>query len=162
MLFGGSVALRGDRVQIGSRGFPCAEEATGAAHFFRRGADGVWRRRARVAPADIAFGHGFGWSMALGDDFVLISGVGAPGRGEQTGAVYVYTLNGCGPGDTNCDGSIDLTDVGPFITALLDPAAYQQQYPNCRLDTADLNSDGSIDLTDAEPFIACLLNGDCG
>ena len=60
-------------------------------------------------------------------------------------------------GDTNCDGSIDLTDVGPFITALLDPDEYENKYPDCDIDNADINADGSVDLVDVEPFIELLL-----
>ncbi len=56
----------------------------------------------------------------------------------------------CDPCDTNCDGSVDLTDVEPFIALLLgdDP---------CDTCAGDANNDGSIDLTDVEAFIACLL-----
>lgn len=56
----------------------------------------------------------------------------------------------CDPCDANCDGSIDLTDVEPFIALLFggDP---------CNYCTGDTNDDGSIDLTDVEAFIGCLL-----
>lgn len=60
-------------------------------------------------------------------------------------------------GDLNCDGSVDLIDVGPFITALLEPDEYPHQYPNCDLMLADINGDGSVDLVDIEPFIELLL-----
>lgn len=60
-------------------------------------------------------------------------------------------------GDMNCDGSIDLEDVEPFILALIDPGAYPSQYPECDLTLGDVNADGSLDLVDVEPFIALLL-----
>ena len=56
----------------------------------------------------------------------------------------------CDPCDANCDGSIDLTDVEPFIALLLGREP-------CDACTGDTNNDGSIDLKDVEPFIKCLL-----
>lgn len=61
------------------------------------------------------------------------------------------------PGDMNCDGSVDLVDVGPFISALLDPDEYANEYPDCYIGRADINEDGSVDLTDVEPFIKLLI-----
>lgn len=56
----------------------------------------------------------------------------------------------CVPCDTNCDGSVDLTDVEPFIGLLLGD-------PPCAKCAGDTNNDGSVDLTDVELFIECLL-----
>lgn len=67
------------------------------------------------------------------------------------------TCAGYAEGDLNCDGSLNLVDVQPFILALIDPAGYWDRYPECDLDLADLNSDGSIDLTDVEPFVELLI-----
>lgn len=71
--------------------------------------------------------------------------------------VSITVGEGSDKGDLNCDGSVDLLDVGPFITALLDPGEYEKQYPDCDINNADINEDGSIDLTDVEPFIELLL-----
>ena len=70
--------------------------------------------------------------------------------------IFTLTYDGlaafdpCEPCDANCDGSIDLTDVEPFIGLLFgeDP---------CTFCTGDVNGDGSVDLTDVEGFIECLL-----
>ena len=59
--------------------------------------------------------------------------------------------------DMNCDGSVDAFDIDPFITALLDPAGYEQQYPDCDLLNADVNGSGGVDAFDIDPFIAVLL-----
>ena len=63
-----------------------------------------------------------------------------------------------GRGDVNCDGSLDLGDVEPFIDALLDAEKYKQKYPDCDIKRADITLDGSVDLLDVEPFITLLLN----
>lgn len=57
----------------------------------------------------------------------------------------------CDPCDTNCDGSVDLTDVEPFIKLLLMGGR------GCSECSGDTNGDGSVDLTDVEGFIKCLL-----
>ena len=80
--------------------------------------------------------------VMAGGDFELVGGfwaVGPAGGGPP-----------CDPCDANCDGSVDLTDVEPFIMLLLggDPCA------ECAGDTT---GDGSVDLTDVEGFIECLL-----
>lgn len=60
-------------------------------------------------------------------------------------------------GDTNWDGSVDLLDVSPFITALLDEAEYERQFGYSVLYACDANRDGSLDTLDVEPFIELLL-----
>lgn len=60
-------------------------------------------------------------------------------------------------GDANWDGSVDLLDVSPFITALLDDAEYERKYGHSVLYACDANRDGSVDTLDVEPFIALLL-----
>ena len=78
--------------------------------------------------------------------------------GAQGKGLTIVRLTGLpAPGDLNCDGSVDLTDVGPFITALLDPQEYENQYPDCDINNGDTNDDGSVDLTDVESFIELLL-----
>lgn len=59
----------------------------------------------------------------------------------------------------NCDGSLDLVDVEPFSTALLDPDQCVDRYPDCDIELADLNRDGSVNLVNIEPFMEALLGG---
>ena len=83
--FGSSVALSGDWAVVGA---PATAERAGAIHVFQRaGAD--WVRKARLAPADLQSGDGFGTSLALNGTQLL---VGAPGRNERAGVVYAYRL----------------------------------------------------------------------
>lgn len=60
-------------------------------------------------------------------------------------------------GDLNCDGSVDLPDVEPFVVALLSPDDYAKQWPDCDISHADVNDDGSVDLADVSGFIELLL-----
>ena len=50
-------------------------------------------------------------------------------------------------GDVNCDNSVDLLDVAPFVEALSEKIF---------IDKADMNRDGAVDLLDVEPFVARL------
>jgi hypothetical protein len=67
---------------------------------------------------------------------------------------------GAGPGDLNCDGSIDFGDINPFVLYLSDVAAWQATYPDCPLQNGDINVDGSYpSFGDINPFVA-LLTGE--
>jgi hypothetical protein len=59
-------------------------------------------------------------------------------------------------GDLNCDGVVDTADVDPFVLALVDPAGYSAQYPECDLLRADCNGDGVVNAFDIDGFIELL------
>ena len=64
-------------------------------------------------------------------------------------------LNGVLPddvllGDVNCDGEINLLDVGPFVD-LITAGEFDVK--------ADINEDGAVDLLDVQPFIMLLTGG---
>ena len=65
-------------------------------------------------------------------------------------------------GDLNCDDAVDAFDIDPFIIALLQPALYEIQYPDCQRLHADADANGSINAFDIEPFIETLLAGGSG
>lgn len=62
-------------------------------------------------------------------------------------------------GDLNCDGSVDVLDINPFIQALADPGAYAADHPGCHIDMADINGDLAVDIIDINGFIALLEAG---
>ena len=53
-------------------------------------------------------------------------------------------------GDVNCDGSVDLLDIAPFVD-LISNGGFSVK--------ADINEDGSVTLLDVEPFIDILAGG---
>lgn len=53
-------------------------------------------------------------------------------------------------GDINCDGVVDLFDVGPFVDLLT-----QMQFDP----KADINGDAMVDLLDVQPFVELLAGG---
>ena len=105
---------------------------------------------------------GGGATFSTGGDFSLGGTIGQHDAGAMTGGSFelvggFWPVGGasggppCNPCDTNCDGSIDLTDVEPFIALLLEGGK------PCSACAGDTTGDGSVDLTDVEGFIERLL-----
>lgn len=61
-------------------------------------------------------------------------------------------------GDANCDEAINGLDIDAFVTAMLDPAAWQAAYECDLLCVCDMNRDLEVDLADVEAFIVALLD----
>ncbi len=61
-------------------------------------------------------------------------------------------------GDMNCDTTLDGGDIAPFVEALVAPAQYIADHPDCNVHLADMNLDGSKDMVDVDLFIAVLLS----
>ncbi|MGE3181932.1 MAG: hypothetical protein AB7N71_09895 [Phycisphaerae bacterium] len=75
----------------------------------------------------------------------------------QTEGVAVLLIGDNGlPGDLNCDGLISVSDVGPFVMALTDPAGYSAVFPDCDITNGDLNDDGVVSVGDIGEFVALL------
>lgn len=87
-------------------------------------------------------------------------GAGNPASLDESYNSLLYIAGGrefiCG--DIDCNGSIDAFDIEPFILALLNPAQYAIDFPNCELAVADINGDGQVDSFDIEPFISVVLS----
>ncbi|HOO15815.1 MAG: dockerin type I repeat-containing protein [Phycisphaerae bacterium] len=62
-------------------------------------------------------------------------------------------------GDINCDGSVNVFDIDPFVQALTDPAGFLGALPGCTIENADINRDGSVDVFDIDPFVLLLTGG---
>lgn len=77
-------------------------------------------------------------------------------RGTGSAAVELQVDATRQLGDANCDGQVTEADIDAFVTALLDPDAYAQQYPDCTLQTVDLNGDGRGNTSDIDPFVLRL------
>ena len=63
-----------------------------------------------------------------------------------------------GLGDLNGDGTLNSSDVDPFVLVMTDPEAFAQQYPDVDPMLADVNGDGSINSLDIDGLTA-LING---
>lgn len=72
---------------------------------------------------------------------------------DQSDANLVITGDAM-PGDMNCDVTLDISDVEPFTTALLDAGLFTE----CNLNAADVNGDTFIDGADVADFTDALLS----
>lgn len=86
--FGASMVIDGDMALIGA-----PRHENGAVFMFRRSAAGAWAPAGRLMVEGLAEGDLFGASLAADGERVV---VGAPGRAEGKGAVYVFTRDGAG------------------------------------------------------------------
>ncbi|HPF38437.1 MAG TPA: hypothetical protein PK093_07315 [Phycisphaerae bacterium] len=59
-------------------------------------------------------------------------------------------------GDMNCDGVVDVQDIAPFATALIDAEAYATQFQDCDRSFADMNGDGIVNGLDTSHFVKNL------
>ena len=91
-------------------------------------------------------GRGFGFPRVLD---------GAIDIGAVEGAIEILFEMG----DMNCDGMVNLLDVGPFALAVGDPAAYAEAFPGCDILLGDTNGDGAVNLLDVQQFVDLISGG---
>lgn len=88
---------------------------------------------------------------------IAIGPVGTAAQRVHQGVVPCWTSDGGGRiGDMNCDGLVSVSDIGPFVLAVTDPAAYSAAFPNCDIVNGDINGDGFVSVGDIGPFVALL------
>ncbi|QOJ14065.1 MAG: hypothetical protein HRU75_05205 [Planctomycetia bacterium] len=74
-------------------------------------------------------------------------------------AFITVAAAGAGPGDLNCDNSLNNFDIDAFVLALIDPAGYVALYPGCDILNADVDGDGAVTNFDIDPFVQLLVGG---
>ena len=112
------------------------------------------------SPADAAGTNFIGvWSdIPIGRINIFSSGGGAEG-GDNIQAWRAGPGGVCG--DANCDGLLNGADIDPFFFALVDPAGWEAQFPDCNILDLDINGDGLFNNFDIDPFFIALGKGDC-
>lgn len=88
-VFGSAVALDGDRAAVGATGDDTFDTNSGAVYLFRR-ENGAWVQEAKVTCSTPSAHHGFGSSVALSGDVLLVGTFGDDEQGTDAGAAYVY------------------------------------------------------------------------
>lgn len=77
--------------------------------------------------------------------------------GRPNGYWARWEPTGCAPADVNCDTTVDILDVAPFVAGLLDPNGLDA----CAYPAVDVNLDGALNGNDVTGFVACVLAGGC-
>ncbi len=91
--FGYSVAISGDTAVVGSYGNNGGGTDSGAVYVFVR--SGVtWSQQAKLLSNDIAAGDGFGYSVAVSGDTLVVGAPADDDVGSNSGSAYVFTRSG--------------------------------------------------------------------
>jgi hypothetical protein len=92
--FGFAVALQDQTLVVGANGYQNTGGFPGAAYIFQR--NGIaWSEQQKLTPDGSGNGLiGFGVSVAIDDDTVLVGAHGDDQMADNAGAAYVYTWNG--------------------------------------------------------------------
>ena len=93
--FGGNVALFGDTAVVGASRRDDKGEDSGAAYVFVRSGD-AWTQQTKLLASDGAPGDGFGQSLALTEDTIVIGAPRDDDKGENSGSAYVFTRSSGG------------------------------------------------------------------
>jgi FG-GAP repeat/Bacterial cadherin-like domain len=93
--FGFSVAIRNDRVLVGANSFEDVNNGMGAAYVFEwDGSSWLETQKLTSAEAPGAGFHGFGVSVALSDDFIVVGAHGDDAFGNNAGAAFLFERMG--------------------------------------------------------------------
>ncbi|HLA83823.1 MAG TPA: dockerin type I domain-containing protein [Thermoguttaceae bacterium] len=144
--FGYSVALKGDRLVVGTPRYDASGNTdAGAAYLFQR-TGSTWTQIEQCVPNHPTTGQWFGEAVSV-DDFSLLVG----GSGRASGGQGIAQLDGPTsvrlPGDANRDGSINAADA-----AIL--AAHWGDQTGVSWATGDFNEDGAVNALDASILAA--------
>ena len=92
-VFGISVAISGDTVVIGADLADEKGSNSGAAYVFSRSGN-TWSQQVKLTANDGAEGDLFGIRVTLSDDTAVIGAAREDGKGEDSGAAYVFVRSG--------------------------------------------------------------------
>ncbi len=130
-------------------------------------ADGTWRRAISVLRPRGVIELRNGNLLVAGEEGVVeiddasgaIAATKLPGLPHN--APRFLTLLRCPSdtivGDMNGDATLNFFDIDPFVTALIDPAAFAAAHPSVDpVCAGDIDGDGWLTFTDIDPFVALL------
>jgi len=91
--FGASVSIDGDTVVVGATGEDTGGQQAGAAYVFTRSGT-TWTQQQKIQASDIGAGDGFGISVSISGDTVVVGAQLEDTGGADAGAAYVFTRSG--------------------------------------------------------------------
>jgi len=114
--------------------------------------EGFLRDQTPVQPGDVInLGKIFDTSGSEDLEFVLRR----DGNINQGIIEYIDVLTG----DMNDDGQVNNLDINPFVLALTDEEAFEQQFGVDPAQVGDTNGDGQFNNLDINPFVELLTGG---
>lgn len=91
--FGRALAFDGDTVVVGASGDNRSGFDSGSAYVYFRGSSG-WILQQKLTASDRAAGDGFGGSVSISGDSIIIGAPGDDDNGNNAGSAYVFTRSG--------------------------------------------------------------------
>jgi hypothetical protein len=91
--FGTSLAVDGDRAVVGMPGDSARGSQAGSAYVFLR-AGTSWTLQQKLLASDGAAGDGFGGSVSISGDSILVGADGDDDRGSNSGSAYAFRWDG--------------------------------------------------------------------
>ena len=88
--FGTHVALSGDRLVVSAQGASPKGKSSGAAYVYEPQTITKWKQVAKLVAADGKAYDNFGKALALSGDHVAVGAPGVDGKGQNSGAAYVF------------------------------------------------------------------------
>jgi hypothetical protein len=127
--FGWTVSVSGDYAIAGAIG----DDDKGASYIFKKSdtpGDPNWYEQDKLTASDGAGGDGFGWSVSVSGDFVIVGAIFDDDKGGGSGSAYIFALDGDDDGyaddidncpndvnpwqsDVDVDGAGDICDDCP-------------------------------------------------
>ncbi len=124
-LFGGSVAIHGDKIVVGASGDDDSGSYSGSVYVYNL--DGTGEQK--ITASDGAQNDGFGHSVAMTDTKIVVSALNDDDAGSNSGSVYVYNLDGTGEqkitasdgaGNDKFGQSVTMSDIKIVVSAAND------------------------------------------
>ncbi len=111
----------------------------------------------------LAVYDGASWTPVARDDGLVSNRIQSI-LARPDGKLWVGTEQGisviAGPsaalGDMNCDGTVSVGDINPFVLALTDPQSYCGTFADCTALNGDFTSDGELSVGDINGFVDAL------
>ena len=113
--FGWSVSVSGDYAIVGAQG---DDVSKGSAYILKR--DGTsWSEQAKLLALDGAGSDYFGWSVSIGNGYIITGAYFDDDKGTNSGSAYMFGKTLCPSVDLNDDCKVDLADFAVFAAQWL-------------------------------------------
>ena len=138
--FGERVSIDGDHVVVGAS----SGGSTGSAYIFVNNHNGSWSQQDKLLPDDGVDWRGFGYSVSIDGDHMLVGANADTGNGSNSGSSYFYRV---ALTDTDSDGEVDDCDLDDDNDGFNDDV---DAFPLDNTEWADSDGDGIGDNTDTD------------
>ena len=168
---------------IGARQNLSGGSGSGSAYVFQRDPNGTpldpnddfWVEQAKLLPSDGAEGDGFGYSVDISGDTIVIGAGHGEGKVADSGCAYIFHFDGANwleqakllASDGEFGAIFGRSVAVSGYTALVGQVSYGASSPSSSVyvfaaQCGDLDTDGDVDIVDFAVFAKYWLETNCG